>query len=305
MLGLSRASLSFAGGVVAAAGVAAAAPRRAASASAADSNRWQGHVSSTKPSISDPAESAELEARVQAKLAEIRAAREAAVRAAEAAAREAEARKELTEVFRKCRPIVVCGPSGAGKSTLIRKLMKKYPGNFGFSVSHTTRAPRPGEKEGVDYHYTDVETMEHEIEAGKFIESAEVHGNFYGTSKEAVAAVSSKHQVCVLDIDVQGVHSVQGNSACSDFVYVFVRPPSLTSLSERLHARGTESLTKIRRRVSNAAREMLAAESMRFDATIVNDDLEEAFQRFDKFVKPIMCNCRSFRRRKSQGSAPL
>ena len=97
----------------------------------------------------------------------------------------------------------MCGPSGAGKSTLITKLREEFPTDFGFSVSHTTRAPRSGEHDGVDYFFVEKGAMELEIAEGKFLESANVHGNLYGTSFQAVESVSKQHRVCILDIDVQ------------------------------------------------------------------------------------------------------
>ena len=97
----------------------------------------------------------------------------------------------------------VCGPSGAGKSTLIGLLRKEFPEDFGFSVSHTTRGPRAGEKDGVDYNFVNKADMELEIAAGHFLETAHVHGNIYGTSFEAVNRVSAADRICILDIDIQ------------------------------------------------------------------------------------------------------
>ena len=103
-----------------------------------------------------------------------------------------------------CIPTLsVCGPSGTGKSTLIALLRKEFPDDFGFSVSHTTRGPRPGERDGVDYHFSDRAVMEAAIADGKFLESALVHGNLYGTSFDSIASVADQHRVCILDIDVQ------------------------------------------------------------------------------------------------------
>ena len=103
----------------------------------------------------------------------------------------------------KCKPVILCGPSGVGKSTLISMLRKEFPEDYGFSVSHTTRAPRPGEKDGIDYYFVQKEDMEKEIAAGVFLETAHVHGNIYGTSKKSVDNVSAKCVSCILDIDIQ------------------------------------------------------------------------------------------------------
>ena len=102
-----------------------------------------------------------------------------------------------------CRPLIVCGPSGVGKSTLIRRLMREFPEDFGFSVSHTTRGPRSGEKDGVDYHFTNNEDMLSMIKRGEFLEHAHVHNRIYGTSINAVADVTNNNRICILDIDVQ------------------------------------------------------------------------------------------------------
>lgn len=185
------------------------------------------------------------------------------------------------------RPIVVCGPSGVGKGTLIGRIMQIFPQGFGFSVSHTTRQPRPGEEDGIHYHFTTVETMREEIAAGAFIEHAEVHGNFYGTSKAAVDSVAGVGKICILDIDVQGVKSVKESSL--DPHYLFIAPPkaleskeeSLGLLEERLRGRGTETEEKIQKRMANAAVEMdygLAPGNM--ERTIVNDNLDAALDEF-------------------------
>ncbi|XP_065523025.1 guanylate kinase isoform X4 [Lathamus discolor] len=131
------------------------------------------------------------------------------------------------------RPVVLSGPSGAGKSTLLKKLFKDYENVFGFSVSHTTRQPRPGEVNGKDYHFVTREEMQKEIDAGEFIEHAEFSGNMYGTSKGAVQAVQAQNQICVLDIDIQGVKNIKKTDL--NPIYISVQPPSLDILvSDRL-----------------------------------------------------------------------
>ena len=131
----------------------------------------------------------------------------------------------------------VCGPSGAGKSTLISMLREEFPDDFGFSVSHTTRGPRPGERDGVDYHFSEKAAMEAAIADGKFLESANVHGNLYGTSFEAISSVAEHNRVCVLDIDVQGVESCR-RAGFDAAAFIFIAPPSLGSLEARLRKRG-------------------------------------------------------------------
>jgi len=101
------------------------------------------------------------------------------------------------------RPVVICGPSGVGKGTLLTRLIQAHPDRFGFCVSHTTRAPRPGEVDGVHYHFCDTAQMEEAIRRGEFLEHARVHANIYGTSISAVEAVSRAGKTCLLDIDVR------------------------------------------------------------------------------------------------------
>jgi len=175
------------------------------------------------------------------------------------------------------RPVVFCGPSGVGKGTLIDMLMKKYPDAFGFSVSHTTRDPRDGEEDGVHYNFTTVENIKKEIEEDKFIEYAEVHGRYYGTSIAAVETVQSSGKICILDIDVQGVRSVKKSSL--EPLYVFIAPPSKEALEDRLRGRGTEKEEDIVKRLANAQAELdYGLEEGNFDRVFTNDDLDETFQ---------------------------
>ena len=155
--------------------------------------------------------------------------------------------------------------------------MKRYPAHFGFSVSHTTRAPRPGEENGIHYNFVDRTTIETAINAGEFIEHANVHTNIYGTSYAAVEKVQSQGKICLLDIDIQGVQNVKKSSlSCK---YIFISPPSLAELESRLRGRGTETEEKIKIRLENARGEMAFGSTPgNFDATIFNDDLERAFQ---------------------------
>ncbi|KAL7464947.1 hypothetical protein ACHAXS_005276, partial [Conticribra weissflogii] len=165
---------------------------------------------------------------------------------------------------------------GVGKGTLIELLRQKYPTHFGFSVSHTTRQPREGEENGVHYNFTTVETMKKEIDEGKFVEYAEVHGNYYGTSIEAVETVRSKGKICILDIDVQGVRNVKKSTL--DAIYVFVAPPSMEELEKRLRGRGTESEEAVLKRLGNAKEELdYGMGEGNFDRVFTNDDLQQTF----------------------------
>merc|ERR1712238_237066 len=182
-------------------------------------------------------------------------------------------------------PVVFTGPSGVGKGTLIEMLMKQFPSNqFGFSVSHTTRSPREGETDGVHYNFTSVNKMKNEIDEGQFIEYAEVRGNYYGTSVEAVESVKKQGKICILDIDVQGVSNVKTSSLESK--YIFIAPPSMDVLEKRLRGRGTEKEEDITKRLSNAAKEMeYGEENGNFDGVFVNDNLVEDFSKIKKEFK--------------------
>jgi len=183
-------------------------------------------------------------------------------------------------------PLVLCGPSGSGKSTLMKKLTGEFKDSFGFSVSHTTRAPRPGETNGVEYHFVTRDTMGQLIKDGAFIEHATFSGNMYGTSRAAVEKVAGSGKICILDIDVQGVKLIK-QSDLQEPSYVFIKPPSREALEKRLRARRTESEESLARRLSAANAEMEYGETPgNFDIVIVNDDLEKAFQELRTFMLP-------------------
>lgn len=176
------------------------------------------------------------------------------------------------------KPIVISGPSGVGKGTLISKLMNEFPSMFGFSVSHTTRAPREKEQNGVHYHFTERSIMEEEIRNGKFLEFASVHGNLYGTSIDAVEVVADAGKRCVLDIDVQGARSVRASTL--EAIFIFVSPPSFEELEKRLRSRGTETEEQIQKRLRNAKVELEQGSAPGlFDHILVNNDLENCYVR--------------------------
>ena len=186
-------------------------------------------------------------------------------------------------------PLVVCGPSGVGKGTIIQKFMEELNGqeHFQFSVSHTTRSPRPGEIDGIHYHFVNLEMMKQDITQGKFLEHADVHGNYYGTSWQSLRDVQNAGKRCLLDIDVQGVKNIKRME--SDTMkprYVFISPPSLEVLQERLVGRGTESTESIARRTANARTEMhYGLEKGNFDVVVVNNDLDQACWEFAMVVR--------------------
>lgn len=158
--------------------------------------------------------------------------------------------------------------------TVIESLRQRFrPDTFGFSVSHTTRQPRPGEVHGEHYHFTTVEKMKRAIDQDLFVEHAEVHGNYYGTSKQAIASLQEEQTITLLDIDVQGVKSVKESGiSCK---YVFIAPPSMGELEARLRGRGTETEEAIWKRLGNAASEMQYGSTKgNFDTIFVNKDVE-------------------------------
>ncbi|XP_035284798.1 guanylate kinase isoform X3 [Anguilla rostrata] len=174
------------------------------------------------------------------------------------------------------RPVVLTGPSGAGKSTLLKMLMKEYEGVFGFSVSHTTRDPRPGEENGKDYHYVTREKMTEGIANGEFIENAEFSGNMYGTSKASVQDVQAKNLICILDVDIQGVKNIKKTDL--NPIYVSIQPPSMQILEQRLRDRQTETEESLQKRLEAARLDMeLSKEPGIFDLVIINDNLEDAY----------------------------
>jgi guanylate kinase len=182
-------------------------------------------------------------------------------------------------------PLVICGPAGVGKGTLINLLISKYPSLFGFSVSHTTRAPRPGEEHGVHYYFTSIDEMKSAIANHQFIEYAQVHTNFYGTSYEAVNQIRKEGRICVLDIDIQGVQSVKRNSSM-ECQFIFIAPPTMEDLEKRLRGRGTETNDKILIRLENAKTEMeYGYQEGNFDAIFVNDEVEGTFERIVKYLE--------------------
>jgi guanylate kinase len=167
---------------------------------------------------------------------------------------------------------VISAPSGAGKTTILKEVLRRLPA-IGFSVSHTTRQPRPGEVHGQDYFFVTKEEFADLIAAGDFLEWAEVHGNCYGTSGGAVSAQLGQGRDLILDIDVQGACQLQERQGLKA-TFIFIAPPSLAELERRLRGRQTDAEATIALRLHNAGQELQAA--ARYDYIIVNDDLEQA-----------------------------
>jgi guanylate kinase len=180
--------------------------------------------------------------------------------------------------------IVVSAPSGAGKSTVLARVLDDMPG-LRFSVSHTTRPPRPGERDGVEYHFVDRRVFEGLRDDGKLLEWAEVHGNLYGTGLAEHGQARAEGVDLLLDVDVQGAAQVR--EKMPEAVTVFILPPSYEVLERRLRGRGQDDEATVKRRLAAAGRELHAFE--RYDYAIVNDDLGACVEALKSIVRAARC----------------
>ncbi len=177
--------------------------------------------------------------------------------------------------------LVLAGPSGAGKSTIINEASSEI-GEFYFSVSTTTRAPREGEINGVHYNFVSKEEFEQDIKEGNFLEYATVHGNYYGTSLKPVIKALNEGKLVIFDIDVQG-HRLVRDAMGDVVVSAFITPPTLKELENRLKNRCSDSPEVIKQRLKNAKEEIQAISE--FDFVIINDDVKKATQEFISIAK--------------------
>ena len=175
--------------------------------------------------------------------------------------------------------IVVSAPSGCGKGTILAEVMKDE--KFYYSVSATTRSPRPGETDGVNYHFLGREQFEELIKTGGMLEYAEYCGNYYGTPRDKVLEKINEGKNVILEIEVQG--AMQIREKCPEAVFVFIAPPSGAELRNRLEKRGTETPEVINQRVSEAAQEISFA--YRYDYVVVNNILEDAVNDFISVIR--------------------
>ena len=180
----------------------------------------------------------------------------------------------------KGKLFVITAPSGAGKTSLIEAVMRDDP-SLKISISYTTRAPRKGEKDGVDYHFVDEKTFRAMGSRGEFLESAEVHGNHYGTAKQVILDAVQRGEDLILEIDWQGAQQVRKlYPAC---IGIFILPPSVEELERRMRSRGQDSEAVIRRRIDNAREEL--AHKGEFKYAIINKDFETARRELAKIIQ--------------------
>jgi guanylate kinase len=180
--------------------------------------------------------------------------------------------------------VVVSAPSGAGKTTVLARVLGETPG-LRFSVSHTTRPPRTGERDGVDYHFVDWDAFLRLRDSGGLLEWAEVHGNLYGTGVAEIERARAEGRDVLLDLDVQGAAQVRARIPGA--LTVFILPPSYEVLERRLRGRGQDDEATIRRRLAAAGREIDAFE--RYDYALVNDDLDASVEELKSIVRAARC----------------
>jgi len=179
----------------------------------------------------------------------------------------------------KGRLIVLTGPSGVGKGTLLRSLLARHPELY-FSVSVTTRSPRPGEIDGKNYYFVSRSQFDEMVTAGELLEWAEFAGNYYGTPKRRVKEHIQQGQWVILEIELEGARQIRKNFP--EALRIFIMPPSVSELENRIRGRGQDSEVAIARRLSHAQAEIAAASE--FDIQIVNDDLKDALQAIEDAI---------------------
>ncbi len=180
--------------------------------------------------------------------------------------------------------IILSGPSGAGKGTIHNELLK-HDSNLKYSVSMTTRTPRDGEVDGIDYHFVSVEEFKKEIKNNSFLEYAEVHGNYYGTLKREVERDIDNGYDVILEIDIQGAINIKSQK--EDGIFIFIMPPSMRELKNRLVKRGTETKDKLVERFKNAYKEV--NEMTKYNYVVINDEVEIAVKKVEAILIAERC----------------
>lgn len=180
--------------------------------------------------------------------------------------------------------IVITGPSGVGKTTLYKKVLELLSDKLAFSISATTRPPRSGENNGIDYYFLSEQEFKNKIDNNEFIEWAKVHNNYYGTLKSEIERIVSVGKFCLLDVDVQGGESIKRDfPGCHR---IFILPPSIDELKRRLSSRQSDNAEINKTRIKNAEQEVKYA--LKYQYQIVNDNLEHALERMTRIIKNII-----------------
>lgn len=177
--------------------------------------------------------------------------------------------------------IVLSGPSGVGKGTVRQAMLEGDYRDFQYSISMTTRQMRPGEVDGVDYYFRTREQFEHEIETGGMLEYAQYVGNYYGTPLKYVNQTLDSGRDVLLEIEVKG--AMQVREKCPDGVFIFLTPPDLSELKQRLTNRGTDDAATIEKRIRTASEEIAMMEN--YDYAVVNDEVELAVKRIERIIE--------------------
>lgn len=188
----------------------------------------------------------------------------------------------MGEIYTKGLLIILSGPSGVGKGTVCKELMKKY--DYKVSISATTRTPREGEVDGVNYYFLDKDVFKFKIKNNEFLEYAEVYGNYYGTLKSQVEEELDKGNNIILEIDIQG--SMQVQKVFKNAVYIFLLPPSINELKSRILKRGSETESSFNLRFSAVSEELKCMDS--YDYAVINDDVDNAVERVNGIIKAEM-----------------
>ena len=192
----------------------------------------------------------------------------------------------MSKAMKKGRLIVISAPSGAGKTSLIAALLKTHAHQLRLSVSTTTRAPRPGEENGKDYFFCSQEVFKNKIDEGAFLEWALVHGNYYGTSRDWIENQLNQGAFILLEIDWQGAEQIRAQFAKDQVVSIFIRPPTVEVLRQRLVDRGKDSAEVIEERVKAATEEL--AHAHEFDYVIMNQEFAVALRGLSELITAIV-----------------
>ena len=180
--------------------------------------------------------------------------------------------------------LVVSGPSGAGKGTICKALLEKHKEIY-LSVSATTRAPRKGEVDGVNYYFTTKEEFVKRVEEGDFLEHAEVYGNYYGTPKSSVEKMLEQGKDVILEIDIQGALKVKEN--CEEGIFIFILPPSMEELKQRIIKRGSETEESLMTRFKSAYKEINYIS--KYNYAVVNDEVDLAVKKLEAIITAEKC----------------